>query len=66
MVPILVGHSRKSFIGTILETQVNDREEGTDAVTAWAAMNDVDIVRVHDCRRAKRVRAMIGAIRGAS
>jgi len=61
-VPILLGHSRKSFIGNILGTPVGDREEGTDAVTAWATFKGVDIIRVHDIRHAIRVRSMIGSI----
>ncbi|HOM28291.1 MAG TPA: dihydropteroate synthase [Deltaproteobacteria bacterium] len=64
-VPVLLGHSRKSFIGAVLDSAVDNRQDGTDAVTAWAAANGVDIVRVHDCRRAKRTRAMIRAIAGA-
>jgi len=65
-VPLLIGHSRKSFIGNILHEDVNQREEGTDAVTAWAAMNGVDLVRVHDCLHARRVRTVIRSITGAS
>ena len=64
-VPVMVGHSRKSLIGTILDEEIDQREEGTDAVTAWATMNGVDLVRVHDCRRARRVRTMIRSIEGA-
>lgn len=65
-VPLLVGHSRKSFIGNILDEGVDQREEGTDAVTAWAVMNGVDLVRVHDCLHARRVRTVIRSVTGAS
>jgi dihydropteroate synthase len=61
-VPVLIGHSRKTFIGRVLDSEVNDREEGTDAVTAWAAMSKVDIIRIHDARRARKVVDMINAI----
>ncbi|MCD6571610.1 MAG: dihydropteroate synthase [Deltaproteobacteria bacterium] len=61
-VPVLLGHSRKAFIGNILGTPVNDREEGTDAVTAWAALQGVNIIRVHDVRHAMRIRSVIRSI----
>ncbi len=63
-VPVLLGHSRKSFLGTLLETEVDNREEGTDAVTAWATLEGVDMVRVHDASRARHVRTVLQAIRG--
>lgn len=61
-VPVVLGHSRKSFIGQTLETTVDQREEGTDAVTAWAVLQGVDVVRVHDVQHARRIRAMMRAI----
>ncbi len=60
---LMLGHSRKSFIGLTLGAPVDEREEGTDAVSAWAALEGVDIIRVHDVKRAARVRAMLNAIR---
>ncbi|HEY9160319.1 MAG TPA: dihydropteroate synthase [Desulfomonilia bacterium] len=60
--PVMLGHSRKSFIGKVLDSEVQDREEGTDAVTSWAAMQNVDIVRVHNVMRAKRTIRMINSI----
>lgn len=60
--PLLVGHSRKSFIGQTLDTQVNDRDEGTDAVTAWSVMEGADIIRVHDITHAQRTRSVIRSI----
>jgi len=62
---VMLGHSRKSFIGLTLEAPVDDREEGTDADSAWAALEGVDIIRVHDVKRAARVRAMLRAIQDA-
>lgn len=53
--PILVGPSRKSFIGTILEgLPPEERLEGTLAVLALAVARGADMVRVHDVKEAKR------------
>ena len=60
--PVMLGHSRKSFIGKVLDSEVHNREEGTDAVTSWAAMQQVDIVRVHSVNRAKKTIEMINSI----
>ncbi len=60
--PVMLGHSRKSFIGKVLDSNVNEREEGTDAVTSWVAVQGVDIVRVHDVKRAKKTIEMINSI----
>jgi dihydropteroate synthase len=65
-VPLLLGHSRKSFIGRILGTEADEREEGTDAVTAWAAIQGVDMVRVHSVARAARIRALLKAVMEAA
>lgn len=64
--PVMLGHSRKSFIGSILDCAVHDREEGTDAVSAWAIMQGVDILRVHEVQRAVRIRRMITSIAGST
>jgi dihydropteroate synthase len=63
--PILVGPSRKSFIGTITGLPAQDRLEGTIAAVAVAVMNGVHIVRVHDVRQCKRAIQVVDAIRGA-
>jgi len=46
--PILVGTSRKSFIGKLLDLPVTDRVEGTAATVVAAVLRGADIVRVHD------------------
>jgi dihydropteroate synthase len=46
--PVLIGASRKSFIGKILDKPVGGREAGTLAVTAIAVMKGASIIRVHD------------------
>ena len=48
--PILLGTSRKSTIGRILDLPVEERLEGTLATTALGIAAGVDIVRVHDVR----------------
>jgi dihydropteroate synthase len=60
--PILVGPSRKSLIGKVLELPVDDRVEGTAAVVAIAIANGADVVRVHDVRQIARVCRMSDAI----
>jgi len=61
-VPLLVGASRKSFIGLTLNLPVGDRVEGTAATVALAIAGGADIVRVHDVRAMARVARMTDAI----
>lgn len=60
--PILVGASRKSFIGQTLGLEVNERLEGSLAAVAVAIMNGADIVRVHDVKASKRFATMMDAV----
>ena len=46
--PLLVGTSRKSFIGKLLDLPVTDRLEGSEATVVAAVLRGCDIVRVHD------------------
>jgi dihydropteroate synthase len=46
--PILIGTSRKSFIGKLLDLPANERIEGTAATVVAAVLRGADIVRVHD------------------
>ena len=62
-VPILIGVSRKSFIGKILETAVEARLEGTAAAVTASIMHGADIVRVHDVREMRRIALVADAIR---
>jgi len=62
-VPVLIGPSRKSFIGKILDTPVGERLEGTAACVAIGVMHGADIVRVHDVKEMARVVKMVGAIK---
>jgi dihydropteroate synthase len=63
--PILVGPSRKAFLGHLLDLPVNDREEATAAAVAVAVMNGANIVRVHDIKKMKRVVRVADAIKVA-
>ena len=53
--PVLIGTSRKSFIGKLLDLPVTDRLEGTAATVAASVMLGADVVRVHDVRVMKQV-----------
>ncbi|MGH9195919.1 MAG: dihydropteroate synthase, partial [Acidimicrobiia bacterium] len=63
--PLLVGPSRKSFIGLTLDVPVEERLEGTAAVVAWVVARGAQIVRVHDVKQMVRVVRMVEAIKGA-
>ena len=63
--PVVVGPSRKSFIGTTLDLPVEERLEGTAAVVAWAVANGAHVVRVHDVKEMVRVTRMVEAVGGA-
>jgi dihydropteroate synthase len=60
--PILIGMSRKSTIGLVLDLPVDDRVEGTAATVAISIANGADIVRVHDVKEMARVAKMTDAI----
>jgi dihydropteroate synthase len=60
--PVLLGTSRKSTIGRVLDLPVEDRLEGTLATTALAIAALVDIVRVHDVAANVRVARMSDAV----
>lgn len=60
--PVLIGCSRKSFIGKILDLPVEERLEGSLAVLAVVIMNGANIVRVHDIKESRRVADLVDAI----
>ena len=60
--PILIGMSRKSTIGYVLDLPPNDRLEGTAATVALSIAKGADIVRVHDVKEMVRVARMSDAI----
>ncbi len=60
--PILIGVSRKSFIGKVLGAEPDDRLEGSLAGAVLAAAKGADIVRTHDVRETVRAVRMAGAV----
>ncbi len=60
--PVLLGPSRKSFIGYTLDLPPDERLEGTAAAVAVGIVKGADIVRVHDVRAMARVARMTDAI----
>jgi dihydropteroate synthase len=60
--PVLIGTSRKSFIGKITGGKPDERTEGTAATVAAAIMNGCHIIRVHDVAAMKKVAAVTDAI----
>lgn len=70
-VPVLVGCSRKSFIGKVLAQgkeilKVEERLEGSLAAACWAYVNGASIFRVHDVAATKRALSLIGEIRDSA
>ncbi len=61
--PVLVGPSRKSFLGAILDLPVDERLEGTAAAVALCIRNGAAIVRVHDVKEMKRVALVADALK---
>lgn len=60
--PLLVGPSRKSFIGAILDLPADQRQEGTAAAIAISIIRGVNIIRVHDVKEMTRVARLCDAI----
>jgi len=62
--PLLVGASRKTFIGKVLDLPKEERLEGSLASAAVSVINGADIIRVHDVKETVRVCKLIDAIYG--
>ncbi len=62
--PIVLGTSRKSFIGKVLDLPVEERLEGTAASVALGIACGADVVRVHDVKEMSRVARLADAILG--
>lgn len=60
--PVLLGSSRKSFIGFTLDLPPEDRIEGTAATIAIGIARGADVIRVHDVKEMARVAKMTDAI----
>lgn len=63
--PILVGLSRKSFLGRLLELPVEERLEGTLAANAVAIARGAEIIRVHDVKEGRRTADVAYSLRRA-
>ncbi len=63
--PLLVGPSRKSFIGKVLDLPPEERLEGTLAAVSVAALNGANFVRVHDVKAAMRALKIVDTIKKA-
>lgn len=63
--PILIGTSRKSFIGKIMGDDETNRLEGTLASVSIAIMNGANIIRVHDVKECRRAAQIADAIKSA-
>ncbi|MFO0013653.1 MAG: dihydropteroate synthase [Planctomycetota bacterium] len=63
--PILVGHSRKGFIGKVLGNKDLPRDHGTLGVSLWLAQQDVQVLRVHDVAGHAQALKLFSAIRSS-
>ena len=61
--PILVGPSRKSFIGKVLDLPPEERLEGSLGALAVAILNGANLVRVHDVKESLRVAKLVDAMK---
>lgn len=61
--PILIGPSRKSFLGRYLQRTADERTAGTAAVICYAILNGCDIIRVHDVKFMKDIAVMSDMLR---
>ena len=60
--PVMIGPSRKRFLGVILDLPEDERVEGTAGAVAWAVARGVHAVRVHDVKEIVRAVRVIDAI----
>jgi dihydropteroate synthase len=64
--PVILGTSRKRFIGAVLDRTVDQRLLGTAATVAFAIARGVDVVRVHDVEEMVEIVNMADAVAGKS
>jgi len=64
--PVLIGHSRKSFIGKLLGSEVDARDVATAAISALCVTKGVSILRVHDVEKTVQAVRLAEAIMGAA
>jgi len=64
--PVVIGPSRKAFIGMLLNTPVDERVEGTAAAVAASIFGGAHVIRVHDVKEMKRVAIVADAVMRAA
>jgi dihydropteroate synthase len=62
--PVLLGTSRKGFIGNVLNLPVSDRLEGTGATVCYGIQKGCQLIRVHDVKEMARMAKMMDALMG--
>jgi len=60
--PVLIGHSRKSFLGQLLDLPVGERDFPTAVVSTLCAQRNVDILRVHAVQTTRQVMILMAAL----
>lgn len=63
--PVLLGHSRKAFIGKILDREIDDRDTATAIVSALSCQKKIAIIRVHDVDKTVQALKLYRAIENA-
>lgn len=63
--PLLLGHSRKAFIGKILGLEVTERDIPTATIAALAVREGVDLIRVHDVALTRQAVQLAAAVEAA-
>ncbi len=63
--PVLIGHSRKSFIGKLLDCEVNERDFGTAILSGLCTMKGAALLRVHDVAATVQAVRLAEAVRNA-
>jgi dihydropteroate synthase len=62
--PVLLGTSRKTMIGQVLDLPISERMEGTGATVCYGIQKGCQIVRVHDVKEISRMATMMDALMG--
>jgi len=62
--PVLLGTSKKSMIGGVLDLPVSERTEGTGATVCFGIQQGCQIVRIHDVKEMSRTAKMMDALMG--
>lgn len=61
--PLLVGLSRKSFLGRVLGKSVGDREAGTLVANTLAVLHGASVIRTHNIPNARELKRLLAAVR---